>query len=126
MLRLLTLFALLLTLALPAQAQDGATLVSDSLEITGDTRLIADGNVEIFFKGRRLKASRIVFDQATDRLEISGPIVLTEPSGETLILADQAELAADLSEGILTSARLVLNQQLQLAGNIKPALLALQ
>ncbi|MES2816734.1 MAG: LPS assembly protein LptD [Pseudomonadota bacterium] len=117
MLRLLTLFALLLTLALPAQAQDGATLVSDSLEITGDTRLIADGNVEIFFKGRRLKASRIVFDQATDRLEISGPIVLTEPSGETLILADQAELAADLSEGILTSARLVLNQQLQLAAN---------
>ena len=117
MLRLLTLFALLLSLALPAQAQDGATLVSDSLEITGDTRLIADGNVEIFFKGRRLKASRIVFDQATDRLDISGPIVLTEPSGETLILADQAELAADLSEGILTSARLVLNQQLQLAAN---------
>lgn len=117
MLRLVTLFALLLTLALPAQAQDGATLVSDRLEITGDTRLIADGNVEIFFKGRRLKASRIVFDQGTDRLEISGPIVLTEPSGETLILADQAELAADLSEGILTSARLVLNQQLQLAAN---------
>lgn len=117
MARLLALFALLLTLALPAQAQDSATLVSDSLEITGDTRLIADGNVEVFFKGRRLKAQRIVFDQATDRLEITGPIVLTEESGETLILASQAELAADLSEGILTSARLVLNQQLQMAAN---------
>lgn len=115
--RLLALLAVLLTLALPARAQDQATLVSDSLEITGDTRLIADGNVEVFFKGRRLKASRIVFDQATDRLEITGPIVLTEESGETLILASQAELAADLSEGILTSARLVLNQQLQLAAN---------
>lgn len=117
MARLLTLFAVLLAFALPSHAQDQATLVSDSLEITGDTRLIADGNVEVFFKGRRLKASRIVFDQATDRLEITGPIVLTEPNGEILILASQAELAADLSEGLLTSARLVLNQQLQLAAN---------
>ncbi|MBS3981411.1 MAG: LPS-assembly protein LptD [Rhodobacteraceae bacterium] len=117
MARLLALLAVLVTLALPARAQDTATLVSDSLAITGDTRLIADGNVEVFFKGNRLKASRIVFDQATDRLEITGPIVLTEATGEILILASQADLAADLSEGILTSARLVLNQQLQLAAN---------
>lgn len=113
----LMLLAALLTLTLPASAQDQATLVSDSLQITGDTRLIADGNVEVFIKGRRLKAQRIVFDQATNRLEITGPIVLTEPTGNTLILASQADLAADLSEGILTSARLVLNQQLQLAAN---------
>jgi len=117
MARLLALAALLFTLALPALAQEQATLVSDSLQITGDTRLIADGNVEVFFKGRRLKASRIVFDQATNRLEITGPIVLTEESGDTLLLASQADLSADLSEGILTSARLVLNQQLQLAAD---------
>ncbi len=116
MARLLSLIALLLTLVLPAHAQDSATLVSDSLQITGDTRLIADGNVEVFFKGRRLKASRIIFDQATDRLEITGPIVLTEETGEILILASQADLAADMSEGILTSARLVLNQLTRLSG----------
>ena len=117
MARLLAIAALLFTLALPALAQEQATLVSDSLQITGDTRLIADGNVEVFFKGRRLKASRIVFDQATNRLEITGPIVLTEESGDTLLLASQADLSADLSEGILSSARLVLNQQLQLAAD---------
>lgn len=117
MVRLLCLFTLIFSLALPAQAQDQATLVSDSLQITGDTRLIADGHVEVFFKGRRLKASRIVFDQAANRLEITGPIVLTEETGDTIILASQADLAADLSEGILTSARLVLNQQLQLAAD---------
>lgn len=115
--RLLALLATLLCLTLPALAQDQATLVSDSLQITGDTRLIADGNVEVFFKGNRLKASRIVFDQATNRLEITGPLVLTEESGNTIILASQADLSADLSEGILTSARLVLNQQLQMAAN---------
>ncbi|MDM7931024.1 LPS assembly protein LptD [Tabrizicola sp.] len=117
MLRLLALIGFCLALAFPALAQDQATLISDRLEITGDTRLIAQGNVEVFYKGRRLKASRIVYDQATDRLEITGPIVLTEESGNVLILASQAELAADLSEGILTSARLVLNRQLQLAAN---------
>jgi LPS-assembly protein len=115
--RLIVLIALILTLALPVTAQEQATLVSDSLAITGDTRLIADGNVEVFYKGRRLKAQRIVFDQATNRLEITGPIVLTEETGNTVILASQAELKADLTEGILTSARLVLNRQLQLAAN---------
>ena len=117
MVRLLTCLLLALTLALPAHAQEQATLISDRIEITGDTRLIAAGNVEVFYKGRRLKASRIVFDQATDRLVIEGPIVLTEASGNTIILASQAELQADLAEGILTSARLVLNRQLQLAAN---------
>ena len=45
MARLLTLFAILVTLALPARAQERATLVSDSLQITGDTRLIAEASV---------------------------------------------------------------------------------
>ena len=111
------LVSMLMAMAPPALAQDTASLISDRLEIAGDARLIADGNVQVFFKGRRLKASRIVYDQATDRLEITGPIVLTEETGNTIILASQAELSADLSEGILTSARLVLNRQLQLAAN---------
>lgn len=111
----------LLTLALatlvpvPATAQDRATLVSDQLEIAGDTRLIASGNVEIFFRGDRLRASRIVYDQASDRLLIDGPITLTDEAGKTLIMASAADLSADLTEGILDSARLVLNQQLQIA-----------
>ena len=105
--------------ARPALAQDQAdgraTLVSDRLEITGDNRLIASGNVEIFHKGSRLKASRITYDQANDRLLIEGPLVLTEPNSGAVVLAGQADLAADMSEGILTSARVVMNQQLQLA-----------
>ena len=112
----LGLIALWLLLAGPAAAQT-ATLVSDSLQITGDTRLIATGNVEVFFDGKRLRASRIIFDQAGNRLIIDGPIVLTEDSGQTIILASQADLSTDFSEGILTSARMVLNQQLQLAAN---------
>lgn len=115
--RLVPLILLLCCLVLPARAQDAASLVSDRLEITGDTRLIASGNVEVFYQGTRLRASRIIYDQATDRLIIEGPIVLTEETGNTILLASQADLAADMSEGLLTSARLVLNRQLQLAAN---------
>ena len=108
------LFILLLLWPWTLHAQDRALLISDGLQITGDSRLIATGNVEVLFKGARLKAQSIIYDRATDRLIITGPIVLDDGSG-AIILADQADLRADLTEGILTSARLVLNQQLQLA-----------
>jgi LPS-assembly protein len=113
--RILALILCLL-FALPLAAQDRATLVANSVSIASDTQLIADGGVEVFFRGARLRAARIVYDQSTDRLLITGPIVL-EDGGATLVFANQADLRADLTEGILTSARVVLNQQLQLAAN---------
>ena len=73
----------LLAPALAQQADTAdtpATLVADSLAIAEDDKLVAEGNVEIFHKGIRLRATRIVFDEANDRLEISGPIRLTEAS----------------------------------------------
>lgn len=92
-----------------------ATLVADSLAIAGDNKLVAEGNVEIFHRGIRLRASRIVYDEAADRLEITGPIRLTEADDRTIILGSQAELSADMTEGILKSARIVLNRQLQMS-----------
>lgn len=113
--RLLATVALALALGQPAAAQDRATLVADSLQIEGDSQLIAEGGVEVFFQGRRLTASRIVYDQIAGRLTIDGPIRLTDESGDTVILASQADLSADMTEGLLTSARVVLNSQLQIA-----------
>jgi LPS-assembly protein len=115
--RFLVILCLWLAAAAPVTAQDTASLIADSLAITGDSRLVAEGNVEVFFKGRRLTAGRIVYDQGADRLEITGPIVLSDATGDTVILASQAEMQADLTEGILLSARLVLNRQLQLSAN---------
>ncbi len=117
LLRYLKSFALLFVVSLlpaMAQAQDQASLVADSLRIDSDSVLIAEGSVEIFYKSRKLKARRVVYDQRADRLVIDGPIVLTD-GADTVVLASQADLSADLSEGILQSARIVLNQQLQLA-----------
>jgi LPS-assembly protein len=111
------LLALFLWLAaLPATAQDAATLVADRVLLSGNSTLIAEGSVEVFFKGAVLKARRIVYDRTTDKLTIEGPITLNDGKG-TVLLAGAAELSRDLSEGLLTSARMVLQEQLQLAAH---------
>jgi len=107
-----------LVLAPPAPAQEAGeitALVADLVRIDGADRLIAEGNVEIFTRGRRLRASRIVYDRTTDRVLIDGPIELRDADG-TVVLADAAELDTDLTEGILQGARVVLNERLQIAG----------
>ena len=98
-----------------ALAQERAALVADAVQVDPAGRLVASGGVEVFHQGRTLRASRIVYDRAGDSLSIQGPILLTEAGGDSILVADQAELSADLTEGILQGARLILNRELQLA-----------
>lgn len=114
MARLLILIALLFSLAGPSLAQDRATLLADSLLIVGGNRLVAQGDVEILYKGQHLTASRLIYDASSDTLVIEGPIRISDGKGN-VILAQQAELSADLTTGILTSARVVLASRMQLA-----------
>ncbi len=125
--RWLALFLVLFLTAQPLSAQgtgqgagqgagqpEQATLVADRVFLNGDSTLTAEGAVEVFYKGSRLRAERIVYDRATDMLKISGPIVLSDGAG-TVVLASEAEMSRDLRDGVLKSARLVLEDQLQLA-----------
>lgn len=115
--RLLLALCLWLTAPLAALGQDAAaTLVADRVFLTAGDTLTAEGAVEVFYKGARLTARRIVYDGATEALTIEGPITLTDGAG-TVILADQAELSRDLTEGVLRSARMVLDEQLQIAAD---------
>jgi LPS-assembly protein len=113
MLRFLVILSLLLV-PLRALAQDAALLVADELYITRERELVASGNVEAFQDGIRLRASAIRYAQDSGALVIEGPITLTDAEG-TVITATAAELDLGLRNGILRGARLVLNQQLQLA-----------
>lgn len=100
-----------------AQEQDTtppALLVADEVLVEDASRLVASGNVEVLHDGLRLFATRIIYDQSTDTLRIEGPIRIVDPSGNILI-ADEATLDQGLRNGILTGARMVLDQQLQLA-----------
>jgi LPS-assembly protein len=98
----------------PAQAPDTATLIADRVSIRAEAELVAEGGVEVLYQGSRLTAPRITYDRRDGRLRIEGPITLTQGS-DIVVLADAADLDADLRNGILRSARLVLNRELQVA-----------
>ena len=96
-------------------AQAGpAALVADRVFITPERTLVAEGNVEAFQGETRLRAKKIVFDDTSGKLTITGPIRI-DHGGDATILADFAELDRTLQDGLLTGARMVFNQQLQIA-----------
>ena len=113
------LVTLLLALAAPASAQapdPPATLIADQILFEQGSEVIrAEGSVEILHQGRRLRAGTVTYDGTSDTIQVTGPITLTEADGRTIIFADFAELSADLRDGVLRSARLVLDRQLQIA-----------
>lgn len=104
-----------LALAVPAvAAAETASLIADRITIDAEQKLVAEGNVEVLYRGARLRASRVSYDRTGERLAIDGPIALNDGEG-AIVVADAADLSADLRDGILRSARVVLDQQLQLA-----------
>jgi len=111
---LLTIIALCLPCF--ATAQGAATLIADNVTLNGEDQLIASGNVEVIFGESRLTAGAILFDRPSDTLQITGPIFIKDANGSVLI-ADSATLDPRLENGILQGARLVLDQELQLAAN---------
>ncbi len=109
-------FVLILLCPIMASAQGAATLLADRVELNGEEQLIASGNVEAFFEGSKLSASQIIYDEPSDTLRITGPIVIQSSDG-TILTASSATLDPRLENGILQSARIVLDQRLQLAAN---------
>ena len=95
---------------------DPAMLIADDVQLTADEQLIATGNVEALYEGRRLTAQQITYDRATDQLRIMGPMTLTEAEN-TVVVADSGMLDRDLTNGILRGARIVMQDQLQLSAN---------
>ncbi|WP_397541410.1 LPS assembly protein LptD [Roseovarius salis] len=105
--------------AAPATAQQTAppqpaVLVADDVYMEGNERLVARGNVEAIYDGRRLRAGEIVYDRTRDRLILTGPIVIEE-EGQRLVLAESGEIDQDLRNGILRGARIVMGTHVQMA-----------
>lgn len=111
------LAALLLAGPGAAQAPPApAALIADAIRFDRAAGIIrAEGGVEIFYDGVRLRAVQVIYDGPADRVQVTGPITLTEPDGRAIVFAEFAELSADLRDGVLRSARLVLDRQLQIA-----------
>ncbi len=119
--RLLSALLALIAIALPAVAQTvpvqgNIMLVADRVYVTGEDTLTAEGNVEALMDDTRLLATRIDYDARANTVSLTGPIRIVQGS-ETTIIADWAELDSEFRNGIMRSARMVLNQQVQLAAN---------
>ncbi|SHJ21599.1 LPS-assembly protein LptD [Wenxinia saemankumensis] len=97
-----------------AAAQGTASLVADRVSVDEGGRLVASGGVEVFYDGTRLTADSVTYSRDGDRLAIEGPILIEQPDG-TILTAEAASLDPRIESGILRSARLVLERQLQLA-----------
>jgi len=97
-----------------------ATVLADSVTVSGDRQLEAAGGVVVWYQGTRLIADRVLFDGTSDRITITGPIHLTRPGDEgtpdeAVLVADSAQLDRKLRAGLLRGARLVLARELQMA-----------
>jgi LPS-assembly protein len=99
--------------ALAQQGGEFVTLIADRLFMDGPDRLIAEGNVEAASPTARLRAQRVVYDRRSGVLDITGPMVLTDGARSTM-LADQAQLSEGMTRGLIQSARVVLEDQLQI------------
>ncbi|MDT2076167.1 MAG: LPS assembly protein LptD, partial [Planktomarina sp.] len=98
---------------LTVSAQQMTNLIADQIEITPDGLLVASGSVTVWQGDTQIIATKISYSNTRRSLNITGPISLTNGSG-TVILADQAAVSEDLSQGIIKSARVILNQQVQI------------
>ncbi|MEM9798311.1 MAG: LPS assembly protein LptD [Pseudomonadota bacterium] len=110
------LLCIFLLLAPAAWAQTApASLVADRIDFDRD-RLTASGAVEIFSDGRILRASRVTYLRDEDRLLVEGPLTLID-GPDRIVIADFADLSADLRDSVLRGARIVLDQKLQIAAS---------
>ncbi|WP_424969063.1 LPS-assembly protein LptD [Dinoroseobacter sp. S76] len=102
--------------ALAQETPAPATLLADQITADPNGVLTASGSVEVLYDGRRLRAEEIIYDTRDESLRVVGPIQLSSGPGFVL-LASEAEIDGELRNGILRSARLVLDQKVQIAAS---------
>jgi len=97
-----------------AEQTPPASLTADKIVYTSGYKVLrASGHVVIFYGTSRLEATSLTYDENNNRIIADGPIRLIDGKNLTII-ASFAQLSTDMKSGVLKSARMVLNQQLQL------------
>ncbi len=97
-----------------AEQNQPALLVADEIFITPDRKLVAEGNVEAFQGDVKLTAQSVTYDRETGELTLVGPIRIDQ-GGNSTLLADSAQLDSGIQNGLLMGARMVFDQQVQIA-----------
>ncbi|MCX7898664.1 MAG: LPS-assembly protein LptD, partial [Methylocystis sp.] len=89
----------------PPAAGDAARMVVEAKEMIYDERantVTARGDVQIYYKGRQLKADHVIYDRKTARVYAEGNAELTEKDG-TIARAGRFDLTDDFKAGFIES-----------------------
>lgn len=82
-----------------AGTSEQVVLIADALTEDEDTNtVIAEGNVEASYQGRVLKADRVVYNRATNKVRATGNVIILDPDGSERF-ADEVEVSSNLSDG---------------------------
>jgi LPS-assembly protein len=73
---------------------------------TGGNKVVARGNVEIFYNNYILTADQVVYDQSANTLTAVGNVVLKEPNGN-IVRADRYTLTDDFRDGFVSQLSIV-------------------
>lgn len=98
-------------LPLPDQTSaqsDDAKLYLSSNQLVYDRdhkKVVASGAVKINYKGNKLVADEVTYDQASGRLIAAGKIEVVEPDGNK-IYADKMDVTDDFGQGFINSLRI--------------------
>ena len=76
----------------------------------------AQGNVEIRYKERRLKADTVSYNRETNVVSAAGNVVIHEPNRET-IYGKKIEITGDLRDGFILNIGIILQDHARIAGS---------
>ena len=80
----------------------------------GGNRVVARGNVEIYYNNYILTADQVVYDQSANTLTAVGNVVLKEPNGN-IVRADRYTLTDDFRDGFVQSLSVVAKDDSRIA-----------
>ncbi|MGL4396645.1 MAG: LPS-assembly protein LptD [Hyphomicrobium sp.] len=81
---------------------------------TAGNRVIARGNVEIFYNDNILTADEVIYDQGASTLTAIGNVVLKEPQGN-IVRADRYTLTDDFRDGFVESLNVLSKDQTRIS-----------
>lgn len=81
---------------------------------TGGNKVIARGNVEIFYNNYILTADEVIYDQSANTLTAVGNVVLKEPNGN-VVRADRYTLTDDFRDGFVSQLSVVASDDTRIA-----------
>jgi LPS-assembly protein len=114
---LITVLVLTYTISIGLIANASPSLIADVITVSADGNVIkAEGNVEISFEKKSLKASTITYNKLTEKINATGPIILNDGK-QTLIFADKALLDKELTNAVLNGAKFVLSNSLEITSS---------